>query len=77
MPRVRVGPGRRPRRLAGRDFVRMPNLAALCAVILPVSLGLGLVHLVSVGRLDAYMGLAVALVIALIMGAAVASSRRD
>lgn len=75
MPRVRVGARRGLSRSAGRDSVRMPNLAALFAVILPVFLGLGLVHLVSVGRIDAYTGLAVALVTALIVGAVVASSR--
>ena len=41
------------------------------AVILPVALGLGLVHLSSTGRLDAAMAVAVALGIALVMGAAV------
>jgi len=41
------------------------------AVILPVSLGLGLVHLSSTDRLDASLAVAVALGIALVMGAAV------
>jgi hypothetical protein len=41
------------------------------AVILPVALGLGLVHLSSAGRLDAALAVAVALGIAFVMGAAV------
>jgi hypothetical protein len=41
------------------------------AVILPVALGLGLVHLSSTGRLDATLAVAFALGIAFVMGAAV------
>ncbi len=49
----------------------MRHLYAAFAVILPVSLGLGLVHLSSVGRIDAYTAVAAALALAGAMGAAI------
>jgi len=51
--------------------MRAQTLYNAFAVILPVALGLGLVHLSSTGRLDAAMAVAVALGIAFVMGAAV------
>jgi len=51
--------------------MRAQSLYNAFAVILPVALGLGLVHLSSTGRLDAAMAVAVALGIAFVMGAAV------
>lgn len=51
----------------------MRNIYSIFAVILPVALGLGLVHLVSAGRIDPYMAIVGAVVIVLVMGGAVAA----
>ncbi len=51
----------------------MPNLYSIFAVILPVSLGLGLVYLVSAGRIDPTTAVIGAVAIVLVMGGAVAA----
>ena len=48
-----------------------PRLSAAFAVVLPVSLGLGLVYLVTVGRIDTGMALAGAVGLAALIGALV------
>ena len=57
------------------------NVYSAFAVILPVSLGLGLVYLSSVGRIDGYTALVTTVGIAVAMGAAVlardAAQQRD
>jgi len=59
----------------------MPSIYAAFAVILPVSLGLGLVYLSSIGRIDAYVAVIAAIGIAGVMAAGVwardAVERRD
>ncbi len=49
------------------------NLYSIFAVILPVSLGLGLVYLSSAGRIDPYTAIIGAVAIVLVMGGAVAA----
>ena len=51
----------------------MRSVYAVFAVILPVSLGLGLVYLASIGRIGIDMALVGALAIALVMAGAVAA----
>ena len=51
----------------------MNSLYSVFAVILPVALGLGLVHLASTGRIDGYTAIMATVGIALVMGAAVAA----
>jgi hypothetical protein len=59
----------------------MPSIYAAFAVILPVALGLGLVYLSSIGRIDAYMAVIVAIGIAAVMAGGVwardAAERRE
>ena len=55
----------------------MNSLYSAFAVILPVSLGLGLVYLASAGRIDAYTAVIATVAIALVMGAAVAARDRS
>ena len=51
----------------------MPSVYAIFAVILPVSLGLGLVYLSSIGRIGIEMALMGTVVIAVVMTGAVAA----
>jgi hypothetical protein len=51
--------------------MKTPNLYTAFAVILPVALGLGLVYLTIVGRIDAGAAVATTLVIAAVIGALV------
>jgi hypothetical protein len=51
----------------------MPSIYAVFAVILPVSLGLGLVYLASVGRIGIETALMGTVVLALVMTGAVAA----
>lgn len=51
--------------------MRLQTVYSVFAVILPVSLGLGLVHLSNTGRIDAATAVAVALGIAILMTAGV------
>jgi hypothetical protein len=53
--------------------MRFQTLYAAFAVILPVALGLGLVYLSSIGRIDGYTALMATVVIAVAMGGAVAA----
>lgn len=58
--------------------MRIQTIYAAFAVILPVSLGLGLVYLASAGRIDASVAVLVALVVAAVLAALVAArDRRD
>ena len=47
------------------------SIYAAFAVILPISLGLGLIHLAAVGRIDAYTAVAAALLLAIAMAAGI------
>jgi len=49
------------------------SLYSAFAVILPVALGLGLVYLASVGRIDGYTAIIATAAIALVLGALVAA----
>ena len=51
--------------------MRLQTVYSVFAVILPVSLGLGLVHLSNAGRIDAATAVAVTLGIAIVMAAGV------
>jgi len=51
--------------------MRLQRVYAAFAVILPVSLGLGLVYLSSSGRIDGMTAIGVTLAIVLVMGAGV------
>jgi hypothetical protein len=51
--------------------MKSPNFSSAFAVILPVALGLGLVYLTIVGRIDATVAVAATLGIAAVIGALV------